>query len=158
MANVSNVSLVISDSLTESDQKVVTVSGTMSFEASEVGRIYRLEIKLFGEDKTDDKLSFNDSMGDDELSTFFFPLNRFFLVPFKRFTVTTIGSQSFTETRTISNNTLDEDPGSAIVAWADINTPIYMPLADEVYAKVVLSVVVPAPSYALSNTVRTVGV
>ena len=74
------------------------------------------------------------------------------------YSLSSAGNQTFKETRTISNDQLDEDSGSEIVGWADIHSPIYMPRADEVYAKVVLSVAPSTPSSARSNTVQTVGV
>jgi len=158
MATVSNIFLLISNSSTENTQNI-TVSGTMNFDMSEVGKNYRLEIKIFGEDKPGDRLPSDDRFGDDELYTFYFrgrlPLWR---VPFKQFIVATVGPQTFTETRAISNNELDEDSGREIVGWADIHSPIYMQRADEVYAKVVLSVAPSTPSSARSNTVQTIGV
>ncbi|OHB41394.1 MAG: hypothetical protein A2Y11_03480 [Planctomycetes bacterium GWC2_39_26] len=153
MASVSNIFLLISNNSTANTRNV-TVSGTMNFDMGEVGKSYRLEIKIFGEDRPGDNVPSNDPFGDDELYTFLW--GRFLpQIPYKRFTVTTAGPQTFTETRAISDDKLDEDSGKVQVGIADINTPIFMPRADEVYAKVVLSA---TPSTARSNTVRTVGV
>lgn len=48
----------------------VTVTGTMTFEASEVGKSFRMEIGIFGEDKSGDKLPAGDPVGDDLLYSF----------------------------------------------------------------------------------------
>ena len=55
---------------TTADKRDVTVAGTMNFDASDVGRTYRLEIKLYGEDLSGDKLPSSDSGADDLISTF----------------------------------------------------------------------------------------
>jgi hypothetical protein len=153
MASVSDVSLQISPNSLANTQ-TVTVSGTLNFEEAEVGKSYRLEIKIFGEDKPGDNVPPNDPIGDNELYAFLW--GHFFRkIPYKPFMVNMAGKQNFTERRAISDETLDEDSGKVIVGWADINTPVFMPRADEIYAKVVLSSL---PSTGRSNTVKTAGV
>jgi hypothetical protein len=41
---------------TTNNKRDVTVAGNITFTASDVGKTYRLEIKIFGEDKGDDSL------------------------------------------------------------------------------------------------------
>ncbi|HEY9748638.1 MAG TPA: hypothetical protein V6C63_08165 [Allocoleopsis sp.] len=137
MASISQVSLSISQG-SAANTKNVTVSGTMSFDAGEVGKSYRLEIKLLGEDKSGDNLPFDDSAGEDELYTFLWG-TLFIKTPYKQFTVAAAGPQPFKETRVLSDETLDEDKGKVKVGEADINSPIFLPRKDEVYAKVSLS-------------------
>ena len=87
MATVSDICLSISNS-SMANSKNVTVSGSMNFDTSDVGKSYRLEIKIFGEDKPDDSLASDDHIGDDELYTFYFRgRSPFWRVPFKLFTV-----------------------------------------------------------------------
>ncbi|NKE70316.1 hypothetical protein [Candidatus Manganitrophus noduliformans] len=148
MASVSNIVMSLSAGSTASTANV-TVTGTMTFEASEVGKSFRMEIGIFGEDKSGDKLPAGDPVGDDLL----YPFQWGFLLPkkpYKQFTVMAAGPQTFTETRSISNEKLDEDPGKVKIAEADINTPVYFPRQDEVYAKVSLS---GSPVSARSSTV-----
>jgi hypothetical protein len=116
----------------------VTVAGTMSFDASDVGRTYRLEIKLYGEDLAGDSLPSGDSTADDLLSTFMWAGGGILLRPYKAITVTAAGTVAYSEKRAIDTAKLDEDAGKVQVGMADINTPIYMPRADEVYAQVTL--------------------
>lgn len=49
MASASNISLSIANG-SSANTSNVTVSGLLNFEASEVGKSYHLEIKIFGED------------------------------------------------------------------------------------------------------------
>lgn len=148
MASVSNIVMSLSAGPTASTANV-TVTGTMTFDSSEVGKSFRLEIGIFGEDKAGDKLPAGDPVGDDLLYTFLWGmlLNK---KAYKQFTVAAAGPQIFTETRAISNEKLDEDPGNVKIADADINTPVYFPRQDEVYARVTLS---GAPVSARSSTV-----
>lgn len=148
MASVSNISMSLANGSSTSTRNV-TVTGTITFDASEVGKSYRLEIQLFGEDKVGDTLPAGDPVGDDSLYTFTWGtlLNK---KPYKQFTVAAAGPQTFTETRAVSNDKLDEDPGQVKIGEADINTPLYMPRQDEVYAKVILS---GTPISARSSTV-----
>ena len=61
------------------------------------------------------------------------------------------GAVNYSEKRAIDTAKLDEDSGKEIVGWADINTPIYMPRADEVYAHVTLGM---TPVSKRSTTVQ----
>jgi len=116
----------------------VTVAGTMNFDASDVGRTYRLQIELYGEDLSGDNLPSGDSGADDLISTYTWLAGGLLLRPYKAVTVLAAGSVSYSEKRAIDTSKLDEDPGTQIVGWADINTPIIMPRSDEVYAQVTL--------------------
>lgn len=136
---------------TSSGKRDVTVAGTMSFDAGDVGRTYRLEIMLYGEDLAGDNLPAGDSGADDLISTYMWPVGGLLIRPYKAVTVLAAGSVNFSEKRAIDVTKLDEDPGTQIVGWADINTPIIMPRADEVYAQVTLSA---APTTKRSATVQ----
>lgn len=136
---------------TTAGKRDVTVAGTMNFDASDVGRTYRLEIKLYGEDLTGDNLPAGDSGADDLISTYTWLAGGVLLRPYKAVTVLAAGSVNFSEKRAIETSKLDEDAGTQIVGWADINTPIIMPRADEVYAQVTLSA---SPVSKRSTTVQ----
>ncbi|RFC35131.1 MAG: hypothetical protein DID90_2727554519 [Candidatus Nitrotoga sp. LAW] len=123
---------------TTNNKRDVTVAGNITFTASDVGRTYRLEIKIFGEDKGDDSLPSDDAVGDDLLYTYLFPGSSIFL-PFKSITVSAAGTISYSEKRAIDTGKLDEDKGMVKVGEADINTPVFMPRKDEVYASVTVS-------------------
>ena len=150
MASVSNVTLSLGNG-PSSDTTNVTVGGTLSFDASEVGKTYRMEIVVMGEDLAGDNLPSSDSGSDDSLYTFKWG-SLFLAKPYKQITVMAAGSQPFTETRAVSATTLDEDPGKVYVTDADINTPVYMSRTDEVYARVTVTSV---PATARSATVVT---
>jgi len=152
MATLSNITLLFSSGT--GGKTNVTVSGTRTFDASEVGKIYLMEIKIFGEDKTGDKLPSGDSLVDDDIYTFKWG-SLFLQKKYQQFTVAVDGSQPFTETRSISDDILDEDKGMVKIGEADINTPIFAPRADEVYAKVSLS---GKTVSALSATIKSFGV
>ena len=152
MATLTNVKLTLAPGA--GGTTTVTVQGDMTFQAAEVGRSYRMEIRLFGEDKAGDNLPAGDALGDDELYVFRWgPL--VFSRPYRQFTVAAAGLQAFTETRNVASDLLDEDRGKVIIGYADINTPIYMPRSDEVYARVTLSC---TPVTVRSNTVTSFGV
>jgi hypothetical protein len=136
---------------TNGDKRDVTVAGTMNFDASDVGRTYRLEIKLYGEDLSGDNLPAGDGGADDLISTFMWVSGGLLLRSYKAVTVLAAGSVNYVEKRAIETTKLDEDAGKEIVGWADINTPIYMPRSDEVYAQVTLSA---APVSKRSTTVQ----
>jgi hypothetical protein len=123
----------------------------MNFDASDVGRTYRLEIKLYGEDLSGDNLPASDGGADDLISTFMWVSGGLLLRSYKAVTVLAAGSVNYVEKRAIETTKLDEDAGKEIVGWADINTPIYMPRSDEVYAQVTLSA---APVSKRSTTVQ----
>lgn len=150
MASVSNISLSTAAG-NNADTSKVTVTGTMNFDSTEVGKSYRLEIKIFGEDKAGDNLPAGDAVGDDELYTFRWNV----LIPYRTVQVAAAGANTFSEMRTISSSALDEDSGKVKIGEADINTPIFSPRGDEFYARVVLS---GAPVTAKSPTLKTVGV
>jgi hypothetical protein len=148
MASLSNISLTLTAGSSSSSRNA-TVGGTMTFDAGEVGKSYRLAITLMGEDKAGDKLPSGDAVGDDTISEFTWGS----LLPkkaYKDFTVSTAGAQTFSETRAVTNTKLDEDPGQVKIGDADINTPVFFPRQDEVYASVTLS---GTPSTARSPTV-----
>lgn len=138
MASVSNVSLSIVNGPTPST-KNVTVSGTMTFDASEAGKAFHLEIKLRGEDLPGDKLPAADAVNDDDLYTFQWG-NSWPLKSYKHIAAASPGSHPFSEVRAISTTILDEDAGK-IQVGQDPNTgaPLLMPCKDEIYAKVTLS-------------------
>lgn len=150
MATVSNVSLAITTG-TDANSKSVTVAGTLNFQASDIGKQYRLEIKLFGKDTEGDNLPSTDPAGDDELYTFRF--GSFFMLPYKTITAAAEGSQAFSEAKNISKAILDEDSGNILIPSPAIGTPpLKLPRVDEVYAKVTMSLA-PSSSSAQSNTV-----
>lgn len=137
---------------TNGSKRDVTVAGTMSFDASDVGRTYRLEISLYGEDLAGDVLPSGDSGADDLISTFMWVSGGLLLRSYKAVTVLAAGSVNYSEKRAIETSKLDEDAGQELVGWADIHTPIYMPRADEVYAQVTLGT---APVTKRSATVQS---
>jgi len=123
---------------TVSNKRDVTVAGNITFDAGDVGKTYRLEIKVFGEDLSGDKLPASDAVGDDLLYTYNWTAPFLFLPkPYKTITVTAAGSVSYSEKRAISNVTLDEDSGT--VSHIVGGVLIQMPRSDEVYANVTLS-------------------
>lgn len=133
MVSVSNVSL--STSASSSAQTSVTVSGTLNFDAGDVGRTYQMAIKIFGEDKADDQLPNDDEVGDDEIFAFLWSSG-----PVKPISVTKAGPQPFTETRAVSASSVDEDKGSIKIGVINIpGDPIFRSRRDEIYAKVLLS-------------------
>lgn len=153
MASLSNVSLSIATGSTASTT-TATVSGTMNFDATEVGKSYRLAIAIWGEDKSDDNLPSTDSVGDEELYTFTWG-SLFLRRSYRQFTVNAAGPQTFTEARNISSGTLDEDSGLSSGPNSPDNgntPPPGLPRRDEVYAKVTLS---GTPVTARSATVVT---
>ena len=154
MASVSNVTLAIANG-SSSLMKSATVSGTLTFDASDVGKKYHLAIALVGEDKSGDTLPSTDPVGDDEIYAFTWGL-LLAKKPYKVITVAAAGSQPFTETRSVNAVKLDEDPGKLLPnGEVDINTPLPgLPLRDEVYARATLS---GAPVSARSATL-TVGI
>lgn len=138
---------------TTNDQRDVTVSGSITFSASDVGNTYRLEIKLYGDDPAGDVLPSDDPVGDDLVYTYQWA-GPFLLKPYKSITVAAAGTINYSEKRAVAVTKLDEDKGNKIVGWADKNTPILMPRKDELYASVTLA---GAPVTAKSAVV-TVGV
>lgn len=149
MATLSNPTVTLGS--ISGDKRDVTVAGKMTFDASDVGRTYRLEIQLYGEDLDGDSLPADDSGADDLISTYMWSGGGVFLRPFKSVTVAAAGTVSYSEKRAIDTGRLDEDAGKVKVGMADINTPVYMPRADEVYAQVTLGT---APVSKRSTTVQ----
>ena len=146
MASISGVSMSIANTSSTTSRNV-TVTGTMSFDASDVGRSFHLAISLFGEDKSGDNLPSGDPVGDDEIYAYKWGL-LLGAKPYKVVTVSAAGSVPFTETRAVSNAKLDEDPGTIPV---NFDPPLPgVPRADEVYARATLS---GAPVSARSATV-----
>jgi hypothetical protein len=146
MASVSGVTMSIANG-SSSLARNVTVSGTMSFDASDVGHTYHLAISLFGEDKSGDNLPASDPVGDDEIYVYKWgvPLTQ---KSYKVVTVSAPGSVPFTETRSVSNAKLDEDTGTVA---PNVDPPLPgLPRRDEVYAKATLT---GAPVSARSATV-----
>ena len=82
---------------TTGDKRDVTVAGTMNFDASDVGRTYRLEIKLYGEDLSGDKLPSGDSGADDLISTFMWVSGGLLLRSYKAVTVLAAGAVIYSE-------------------------------------------------------------
>lgn len=136
---------------TSGDKRDVTVAGKMIFDASDVGRTYRLEIKLYGEDLAGDSLPSDDSGADDLISTYTWVSGGVFLRPYKAITVAAAGTVNYSEKRAIETSKLDEDAGKVKVGMADIVTPVFMPRSDEVYAQVTLGM---APVTKRSTTVQ----
>ena len=149
MATISTPTVTLG--ATNGSKRDVTVAGTMTFAANDVGRTYQLEIGLYGEDLAGDSLPADDSGADDLISTYMWPAGTLFLRPYKVVTVAAAGTISYSEKRAIETSKLDEDAGKVVVGMADINTPIFMPRADEVYARVTLGA---APVTKRSSTVQ----
>ncbi len=135
---------------TSNDKRDVTVAGTMTFDASDVGRTYRLEIQLMGEDLAADNLPSGDTGADDLISSFIW-VSGGVPRPYRTITVQAAGNINFSEKRAIETSRLDEDAGLQKVGMADIHTPVFMPRADEVYAQVTLGT---APVSKRSATVQ----
>lgn len=122
----------------DNDKRDVTVNGSITFNASDIGKTYRLEIKVYGDDPAGDVLPSDDAVGDDLIYTYQWG-GLFLPKPYKSITVAAAGTINYSEKRSVATSKLDEDKGTKIVGWADINTPILMPRKDEVYASVTLS-------------------
>jgi len=150
MASLSTPSVTLG--ATSGAKRDVTVAGTMTFDASDVGRTYRLEIDLYGEDLAGDALPAGDSGADDLISSFVWISGGIIVRSYKAITVLAAGAVNYSEKRAIDTAKLDEDAGQELVGWADINTPIYMPRKDEVYASVTLGA---APVTKRSVTVQS---
>lgn len=122
---------------TVNNKRNVTVAGSVSFDAGDVGKTYRLEIKLFGDDFSGDKLPSGDSVFDDELYTYSFGGVSYLPRPYKVLAVAAAGTVNYSEVRTIDVGLLDEDGG---VIMTDFDPPLPdIPRKDEVYARVSVS-------------------
>jgi hypothetical protein len=131
MADVKNVTLQILPASSDSQRKV-TVGFTVAFNNSEAGKTFRYGINLRGEDKSGDDEGTLVSSGQ-VLYTFKFSN---ILKPLDHKTITAqAGEQSFTETRDVSIEKLDEDPGVTVIQ-PGLGTTIKLPHPDEVYATV----------------------
>lgn len=149
MASVSNVQLQLGSGATE---RPATVTGTLDFDASDVGKTFRLSIDLWGEDLADDDVASSDAAGDDLLYSFLWVGGTPLIRKYRSIAVSAPGSQTFTETRNVPAAKLDEDAGKfGSDKEADINTPLPgLPRRDEVYARVTVAL---PPSTARSATV-----
>src|SRR5687768_10530533 len=114
MASLSNIALALANGPTSATRNV-TVTGTMNFDAGDVGQTYRLAITVLGEDKPGDSLPAGDAPGDDQLYQFKWGGNLLSQKPYRQITVAAAGLQAFTETRPVLGETLDEDTGTAVV-------------------------------------------
>jgi hypothetical protein len=120
-----------------SDTRPVTVSGTMKFDAADVGRSFRLEIAVYGDDSATDKRPVEDGASDDVIYTFKWP-GLLLPLPYRVLTVQAAGNVPLSETRQVTTDALDEDSGKVQVGIVS-NTPVLLPRADEIYAKVTLT-------------------
>lgn len=123
---------------TVNNKRDVTVAGSVSFDAGDVGKTYRLEIKLFGDDFSGDKLPSGDTVADDEIYHYSFASPGLFLPrPFKVLAVAAAGTVNYSETRSLGVGLLDEDSG---VVMLNTDPPLPgLPRKDEVYARVTVS-------------------
>jgi hypothetical protein len=137
MAQVQNVKLTLNPSGSTVD---VSVSATLSFESAELGTTNRLAIDLYGVELPNE--------GPTPLNPP--PLYTFHFGPMwndKEYTTikATNPKQSFSFTRSVPRNLLNEDPGYAIV-WGGL----MVPYPDEIRATVTLSQVQSAVSQVVS--------
>ena len=131
MAEIKDVTLQIQPG-SNSDKKKLTVCFKLAFTAAEAGKIFQYGIGLRGEDKTgDDEASFL-STGQ-LLYTFMF--GSFPKLLTQKSVTAQVGEQSFSETREVSIEKLNEDPDFDIIK-PGINTTLKIPHPDEVYAAV----------------------
>jgi hypothetical protein len=134
MATISDVAIAVAGGQT-SETSDVTVSGAMTFVSSDVGKKYRLEIKLHGDDSPTDNRPLDDGVSDDDLYTYRFgPRGAEYMLV----SVTAAGSQTFSETRTLQNAILNEDSGKGPGPEPGKNNPNPQARADEVYARATL--------------------
>lgn len=118
-------------------QRAVTVTGMLNFDSGDVGKTFKLEIGLYGDDSTSDLRPAGDGAGDDLLYTFSFA-GGLFPRPYKLLTVQAAGSVPVNETRLVSDEKLDEDSGKVAVGQPTFQEFVFMPRSDEVYAKLTL--------------------
>src|SRR5262245_22569568 len=108
MAEVKDVTLQIAPGSTSSKRKV-TVTYKLAFTGNEIGKKFKVVIDLLGEDKP----------GDDEPAPLFSVSQPFYTFTFaalfgssKSTTITAqVGEQSFSESRELDREKLEEDPG-----------------------------------------------
>lgn len=131
MADISDVTLQIQAG-SSSDKKKVTVGFKLAFTPVEVGELFRYAITLHGEDKTGDDEGSMLTTGQ-SLYTFTFGS---FPKPLPQKNITAQAAvQAVSETREVTIEKLNEDPGFTIIK-PDINTTLKIPHPDEIYAKV----------------------
>jgi hypothetical protein len=126
MAAVNNVGLTIEPGATDATRKV-TVKYLLGFESAEVGLPFEVRIDLFGEDKPGDDEA--PSGGSKPVASFGFPFINYKVVTGHTHTVL------YQETRQVSEEALNEDPGVTIL-HPDINTTVKVPHHDEIFARV----------------------
>jgi hypothetical protein len=128
MAQIKDVKLQINPG--SATTKKVTVDFKLVFGNAEIGKTFRYDINLRGEDKPDDDKETGLTMiGGQLISDFTFGIG----LPSKLITASLL-EQSFTETRNISTQKLNEDPGFDFV----FNKGQF-PHADEIFAEVILN-------------------
>lgn len=145
MAQVSKVVLQIGPGSVP-DKRKITVNYQLAFSASEVGQKFKLAIHLFGEDKPGDDEKSVPIFGTTPKPIYTFSFGQLPVViktPFKTVTAQA-EAQSFSESREVNRETLNEDPGSDEIQIPIPNPPfpplpggkIEIPHSDEVYAVV----------------------
>ena len=136
MAQIKDVKLQIKPNL--ADSKKVIVDFKLAFSTAEVGKTFRYDINLRGEDKSgDDPEPGPTIIGGQLISDFTFGLG----LPSKLITATAL-EQSFSETRNISTQKLNEDPGFDSINVSPPELPpqlIKVPHQDEIFAEVTLN-------------------
>lgn len=120
----------------DNNKRNATVVGSITFDAADVGRTFRFAIALHGHDLPGDNLPAGDPAGNELLYTFMWAGTPLFS-PFKGMVCSAAGTLPYSETRSISAGTFDEDSG--VVTTIIQNVPIQMPRRDEVYARVSLT-------------------
>ena len=129
MAQIKDVKLQIKPNSASS--KKVTVDFKLAFDEDDVGETFRYDINLRGEDKPDDDRKPGPIIiGGELISDFTFGIG----LPSKLITATKL-EQSFSETRTISTQKLNEDPGVSPITESG---PGFF-YKDEIFAEVTLN-------------------
>lgn len=137
MVLLSNISLLISDGDT-GDTKKLTVEGMNTFDESDIGKSYQLQIIIFADDKENANLSAGAPRRNNVVYTFTWGLLSS-KKNYKKIAVTVAGEQNFSEMRQVSADVLNEDSGSIEIPSPDINTPTKtLFFQDEVYAQVTM--------------------
>jgi hypothetical protein len=129
MAQIKDVKLQITPN--SADSKKVKVDFKLAFSTADVGKTFRYDINLRGEDKPDDdRQPGPTTIGGQLISDFTFGLG----LPSKLFTPTAT-EHSFSETRNISTQKLNEDPGVSPITESG---PGFF-YKDEIFAEVTLN-------------------
>ena len=121
---------------TVSNKRDVTVAGNITFDAGDVGKTYRLEIKLYGDDDSNDALPSGDGVADDVIYTYNWS-GLFLPKAYKSITVAAAGNFNYSELRKVDVSKLDEDPGNVTHEVGGVL--VQMPRKDEVYASVTVT-------------------